>query len=163
MVVSENFDDVTEIRPGVFVFFDLFQYGLGVCAMEDIALSVLGTVIAHNHRTEKLFLDTGALALSKDRGTASQAVDYGYGLLCDVSGRPLPGNLIVEEVNQEHAVVIVHDDSVFDMLPVGSLVRVLPNHACMTAAAYEHYEVVEKEEVIHQWSRCTGWNQQYNY
>ncbi|UAA37683.1 alanine racemase [Paraneptunicella aestuarii] len=159
MVVSENFEEVTEIRPGVFVFYDLFQYGLGVCSLNDIALSVLSAVIGHNRRTGKIFLDAGGLALSKDRGTAGQNVDYGYGLVCNLQGQVIQESLIVEDVNQEHGIVSVSDDSLFERFPIGSLVRILPNHACMTAAAYEYYEIVKQGKVIDRWSRCNGWNE----
>ena len=36
---------VTELRAGVYVFFDLVSAGLGLCALDEIALSVLVTVI----------------------------------------------------------------------------------------------------------------------
>ncbi|MFP3481322.1 alanine racemase, partial [Burkholderia sp. SIMBA_057] len=38
-------EGVTEVRAGVYVFFDLVMHNVGVCALEDIALSVLATVI----------------------------------------------------------------------------------------------------------------------
>jgi D-serine deaminase-like pyridoxal phosphate-dependent protein len=40
-------DGVTEVRCGVYVFFDLFMANVGVCAIENIALSVLTTVGGH--------------------------------------------------------------------------------------------------------------------
>ena len=36
----------------------------------------------------------------------------------------------------------VDDDAWFARLPVGSLVRILPNHACITCAGYEAFDVV---------------------
>ena len=44
---ARNLDGVTEVRAGVYVFFDLVMAGLGVCAVDDIAATVLTTVIGH--------------------------------------------------------------------------------------------------------------------
>lgn len=157
IVASENFEGVTEVRPGVYVFYDLFQAGLGVCQMQDIALSVMTTVMGHNRNRKRLFLDAGALALSKDRSTGSQMQDFGYGLLCDIEGKPFEPKLRVGQVNQEHGIVDVEDLSLFDKLPIGTVVRVLPNHACMTAAAYDLYHVLQNNNYATKWPRCNGW------
>ena len=79
---------VTEVRAGVFMFFDLFQTGVGICSLSDIALSVLATVIGHQQGTGRLIIDAGWMALSRDRGTTSQPVDQKYGLVCDINGVP---------------------------------------------------------------------------
>ena len=155
---AENFDGIEEVRAGVFVFCDLFQRGLGVCNTEDIALSVLTSVIGHRADQNRLFIDAGALALSKDRGTSSQASDCLYGLVCDAGGNPIEG-MIVEGVNQEHGIVTATSGALdFDRFPIGSLLRILPNHACMTEAAHSGYYVLDKsEEVEAFWERCHGW------
>jgi D-serine deaminase-like pyridoxal phosphate-dependent protein len=46
-----------------------------------------------------------------------------------------------------------------DQLPVGSRVRVLPNHVCMTAAMYDAYRVIDgpSDEVVDLWPRINGW------
>ncbi len=171
---AEDLSGVTEARVGVYVFNDLVQSNLGVCALDDIALSVLATVISHKRDTGRVIIDAGGLALSKDHGTASQAIDYGYGQVCAISGLPLPG-LRVVEVNQEHGLIAARDATesaaMFAALPIGSRVRVLPNHACMTAAAYDAYHVdfsrvdssradmvhAESGTTLQRWPRCNGW------
>ena len=150
---------VTEARAGVYVFGDLVQSNIGSCTIDDIALSVLATVIGHKRDTGRVIIDAGGLALSKDHGTAGQVVDYGYGQLCDIAGVPLDG-LRVVEVNQEHGLVAPTLPGVvtamFDALPIGARVRVLPNHACMTAAAYDAYQV-DDGTALRLWPRCNGW------
>ena len=64
---AERLDGVTEVRAGVFVFHDLFQAALGCARVEDIALSVLTTVIGVHPSRATVLVDAGALALSKDR------------------------------------------------------------------------------------------------
>lgn len=156
---SENLDGITEIRAGVFVFQDLVMANLGVCQPEDIALSVLGTVISHKQKYQRLIIDAGGLALSKDHGLSSQNPDYGYGQACHASsGRIIPG-LIVHSTNQEHGLLdMKNSEAGYADMPIGSRLRILPNHACMTAAAYDKYHVIDgSDEIVDIWERCNGW------
>ncbi len=153
-------DGVTEVRAGAYMFMDLFQAGLGVCSVSDIAVSVLATVIGHDRRRGRLITDAGALALSKDRSTASQPIDQRYGVVCRAADcAPWP-ELKVVEVNQEHGMVAHVDGGriAFEALPIGDRLRVLPNHACMTAAAYDRYHVLGADGTVEEtWERCGGW------
>src|SRR3546814_18364054 len=86
------------------------------------------------------------MALSRDRGTQSQRVDQGYGVVCDEAGSPLPG-LLVTGANQEHGIVQVRPGSGASLpeLPVGTRLRNLPNHASPTAAQLDTYHVLTPE------------------
>lgn len=156
---ARDLSGVTEVRAGVFVFFDLMMAGLGVCTVDDIALSVLATVIGHQRAKGRMLVDAGWTALSQDRGTARQAIDQGYGLVCDISGTPYP-DLIVIAVNQEHGILALRSGSVAILpdIPIGSRVRILPNHACATATQFDRYHVLnEIDQVIGTWERFSGW------
>jgi D-serine deaminase-like pyridoxal phosphate-dependent protein len=157
---GRNYSGVTEVRAGVFMFFDLMQAGVGDCTVDDIALSVLSTVIGHQRDRGWTIIDAGWMAMSRDRGTAGQAVDQGYGIVCDLDGQPYP-DLIVIQANQEHGIVAGRPGSSVPVphLPVGAKVRVLPNHACATAAQHEGYMVVEggTHRVHGYWPRFGGW------
>jgi len=156
---AQHLEGVTEMRAGVFVFFDLVMAGLNVCQVDDIALSVLATVIGHQHEKGWTILDAGWMALSRDRGTAKQPVDQGYGLVCDLDGRLLDDFILVG-ANQEHG-IMAHRSGKADgalHLPVGAQVRILPNHACSTAAQYGHYKVLAPgREITATWQRFSGW------
>ncbi len=150
---------VTEVRAGVFVFFDLVMAGIGVCRVQDIALSVLTTVIGHQREKGWILVDAGWMAMSRDRGTSKQAVDQGYGLVCDESGLPIP-DLILADANQEHGVIALRPGSSASLpeLKVGDRLRILPNHACATGAQHGAYNVVRGGlEVEAQWPRFGGW------
>lgn len=156
---ARRLDGVTEVRAGVFVMFDLVMAGIGVCAVEDIALSVLATVIGHRADRGWTFIDAGWMALSRDRGTAKQPIDQGYGIVCDVDGRPYP-DLIVTETNQEHGIIALRPGSTAPQLtlPVGAKVRILPNHACATGAQHDRYHVIAAgSDTVRQWERFRGW------
>ena len=153
---ARDLSGVTELRAGVYTVFDMDQQSRGVCETDEIALSVLSSVIGHNKAAGKILLDAGGLALSKDRSADRFRPEVGYGQLCDADGRIIP-NLFVTSVSQEHGHVRVRDDSDYARFPVGSLLRVLPVHACMTAAAYDYFNVLENGQVSDRWDRVNGW------
>jgi len=155
---ARSLEGVTEVRAGVYVFFDLVMHGLGVCEQSDIALSVLCTVIGHQKEKGWIITDAGWMAMSRDRGTSKQKVDQGYGVVCDIDGKPIPG-LIMLQANQEHGIVGHRDDtSLTPMLPVGTKLRILPNHACATAAQHDSYTVVAGSHTVEaHWPRISGW------
>jgi D-serine deaminase-like pyridoxal phosphate-dependent protein len=156
---ADDVSGVTEVRAGVFVFFDLVMAGLGVCTYDDVALSVLTSVIGHQREKGWTIVDAGWMAMSRDRGTSSQAVDQGYGVVCDTEGRVLP-DLIVSGANQEHGIVSHRsgDPARMPDIPVGTLLRILPNHACATAAQHDRYHVLGAAgEIERVWPRFNGW------
>ncbi|WP_425488793.1 DSD1 family PLP-dependent enzyme [Methylobacterium brachythecii] len=156
---ARDLTGITEVRAGVFMFGDLYQAGVGSVAMGDIALSVLASVIGHQRRKGWIIIDAGWMALSRDRGTAKQTCDQSYGVVCDLSGRPYD-DLIVADANQEHGVVALRSgfDAALPELPVGSRVRILPNHACATGAQHDCYHVLDAAGRIGAiWPRINGW------
>lgn len=150
---------LTELRPGVYMAGDLFQAAIGSLAAEDIAVSVLASVISHDHARGRIVLDAGGLALSKDRSTAALGDgDRGFGLVTDLDGLSTYGDLLVGGVHQEHGEVAVGDPALLERLPVGAKVRVLPNHVCMTTAMYDRYFVVDGgRKVVAEWEKTGGW------
>jgi D-serine deaminase-like pyridoxal phosphate-dependent protein len=71
---------------------------------------------------------------------------------------PYP-DLIVLEVNQEHGIIGLRPGSTGNVpkLPIGSLVRILPNHACATGGQHDRYQVVSGDVVVAEWQRANGW------
>ncbi|MBW0008345.1 MAG: alanine racemase [Sphingomonas sp.] len=156
---SCGFDGVTEVRAGVYAFGDLVQSELGTCTTDDIAIGVLASVIGHNRQHDRVLIDAGFLALSRDRGTAALPIDWGYGAVCDPVSSEIIQDLTVSSTNQEHGIVTARSGEIdFDRFPVGSRVKILPNHACATAAAYDRYFVTEGgEQIVAVWDRVNGW------
>jgi D-serine deaminase-like pyridoxal phosphate-dependent protein len=160
---TANFIDdvtgITEIRAGVFIFQDLVMAGLGVCDIDDIAISVLTSVIGFQKPKGWVITDAGWMALSRDIGTSAQKIDQGYGVVCDISGNPLD-NLIVNSTNQEHGIVAdrAGNKTITEKFLIGDMVRILPNHACATGAMHDKYYVVDSDsEIINVWDRISGW------
>src|SRR5450830_1227675 len=155
---TQDLSGITEVRAGVFAFFDLVMAGLGVCQVRDIAVSVLTTVIGHQPEKGWTIVDAGWMALSRDRGTAKQSVDQGYGVVCALSGQPI-GDLIVTTANQEHGIISSRSGNLelASDMPVGTQLRILPNHACATSAQHAGYHVLTEGRRLGYWSRIAGW------
>jgi len=156
---AEQLDGVTEVRAGVYVFFDLVMHNVGVCSTDDIALSVLTTVIGHQVEKGWVIVDAGWMAMSRDRGTQRQKHDFGYGQVCSVDGTVMPGYLL-SSANQEHG-IISHDGDpdrdVATRFPVGTQLRILPNHACATGAQFPAYQALTEDGKLEPWGRLHGW------
>ena len=119
---------------------------------------MLTSVIGRRPSQSRLLVDAGGLALSKDRSTAAAPIDYSFGLVLDAAGFPSLGGAVVRQAYQEHGVVDCDPSQPFPALPIGSRLRVAPNHACMTAAAHDRYYVVDgADEVVAIWTRVNGW------
>ena len=159
---ARDLTGVTEVRAGVYMFGDMFQAQICSCGVNDLAVSVMAEVTGHRAEYNRLLVDAGALALSKDRSTELVPNDVWFGLVSDLNGTPYSPQLIVSRVHQEHGQVDGEFGAPLDDLPIGTRVRVFPNHVCMTAAMYDRYYVVDSEagsgdEVVAVWPRINGW------
>lgn len=158
-LAAQDLTGVTEVRAGVYVFFDLVMHNVGVCAMDEIALSVLATVIGHQEEKGWAIVDAGWMAMSRDRGTQKQKRDFGYGQVCAEDGTPLAG-YVMDGANQEHGIVARaegRDGDIVRRFPLGTRLRILPNHACATAAQHPVYQAVLPDGEVETWPRFYGW------
>jgi D-serine deaminase-like pyridoxal phosphate-dependent protein len=156
---ATDLQGVTEVRAGVYVFFDLVMHNVGVCALDDIALSVLTTVIGHQEEKGWAIVDAGWMAMSRDRGTQTQKHDFGYGQVCTEDGVPIAGYAIAG-ANQEHGILSRAegvDKEIAARFPIGTRLRILPNHACATAAQFPEYQAVLAGGEVETWPRFHGW------
>ncbi|HEX8710172.1 MAG TPA: alanine racemase [Pyrinomonadaceae bacterium] len=146
---------IDEVRPGNYIFFDLFQATLGSCSLDDCALTVLAAVVHRDRSRRKLVVDAGAVALSKDRGACELDPACGYGRVLDLDGHALGAQ--VDALSQEHGQITIEDEALFEQLKVGARVRILANHSCLTAAQHSHYQVLEDNRIVDRWAIERGW------
>ena len=146
MSAVESLDGITEVRPGNYAFFDHTQCVLGSCEPEDVAVSVLTSVVSR--MPDHSVVDAGALAMSKDPGPAAQG--RGMGPLYD-DKRPghLHPTLQLAALSQEHGIVN-------GPMAVGTRLRVMPNHSCLTVACFDEYHVVRGGTVVDRWKIWRG-------
>lgn len=152
--VVDRFTDCDEVRPGNYVFYDAFQATIGSCAPSDCAVSVFTSVVGSYPERGTLIIDAGALALSKDRGPDHLDPHFGYGIVCDERLARLPLKLV--SISQEHG-KIEGDRDVVARCAVGTRLRVIPNHSCLTAAMYDSYVVIEGDSIVGEWHPVRGW------
>ncbi|MDT8436880.1 MAG: alanine racemase [Gemmatimonadota bacterium] len=132
-----------EVRPGNYALHDFTQVALGTCGPGDCAATVLATVVSSRPAAGTSVIDAGALALSADPGPA-HAPGMGR-LFADGSRDTLRQNARLVSLSQEHGIVS-------EALPLGTRVRVLPNHSCLAVPCFGAYHVVRGEEVLDRWA-----------
>lgn len=158
-LAAENLAGVTEVRAGVYVMFDLVMHNVGVSDTSEIALSVLTTVIGHQQEKGWAIVDAGWMAMSRDRGTQRQKRDFGYGLVCSENGEVLC-DYVMTTANQEHGVISrtgAPDHDIARRFPIGTRLRILPNHACATGAQHPVYHALAQNGTVETWPRFYGW------
>jgi D-serine deaminase-like pyridoxal phosphate-dependent protein len=157
MALAESLEGVTEVRPGNYVFFDRFQSTVGSCTVDDVAFSVLATVLSHYPERGEILVDAGALALSKDEGPTHMEPECGYGAVTDISGQRALEHLRVFSLSQEHGKIAGARAADFAALPVGARLRIVPNHSCLSAALFDRYHVHRDGKLVDEWRPVRGW------
>jgi D-serine deaminase-like pyridoxal phosphate-dependent protein len=150
-VLGKTWEGVNELRPGNYVFFDKHQTDIGTCTLDDCAATILATVASHYPARNQMLIDAGALALSKDTGAVHVQDEITFGA---VAGHP---DLKIASLSQEHGIIEGRSPIRFDEHPIGSRLRVIPNHSCLAAACFPVYHVIEGEEVKEEWTPVRGW------
>jgi D-serine deaminase-like pyridoxal phosphate-dependent protein len=154
MRAIDDLTGVTEVRPGNYIFNDVFQTAIGSCDLDDVAFSVLATVISVDAKHARAAIDAGALALSQDPGPIHVDADCGFGLPITIEDQhPLPG-LRVVSLTQEHGILAGPG---VEALQPGTRLRILPNHSCLAAACFDRFNVLRGTEVVDEWHPVRGW------
>ena len=74
--------------------------------------------------------------------------------MLDLEGHDL--DLRIESLSQEHGEIVAENGDI-SRLQVGSRVRVLANHSCLSAAQHSHYNVLESGRIVDRWEIQRGW------
>lgn len=156
VLVADDLSGITEIRPGNYLFFDAFQTAIGSCHLDEVAFSVLASVIGVYPARNELVVNAGALALSKDPGPVHVDPSCGYGVPVTADEQRLLPALEVKTLSQEHG-VISSEGPLDERWRPGELLRILPNHSCLTAACFDRFHVVRGTEVVDEWRPARGW------
>jgi len=157
MTACKSLDGVTEARPGNYAFFDAFQVAIGSCSVQDVAFSVLATIIGSYPERSGFLVDAGALALSKDPGPVHMDPDCGFGLIFSEDGCRYYPTLKLGALTQEHGQIRVNEPLAARDFPLGARLRILPNHSCLAAACFDRYYIHRSGEVVDEWKPVRGW------
>eukprot|EP00824_Muranothrix_gubernata_P014214 TRINITY_DN29471_c0_g1_i2.p1 TRINITY_DN29471_c0_g1~~TRINITY_DN29471_c0_g1_i2.p1 ORF type:complete len:381 (+),score=35.69 TRINITY_DN29471_c0_g1_i2:126-1145(+) len=149
----EGLTGITEIHPGNYIFYDLHQASIGSCTIKECAATVLTRIVSVYPKRRSLLIDAGALALSKDMGAThlhgSDGFSYGA-----VLGQ---ATLRITRLTQELGTVEGTEETDWDSFHLGDLLRIIPNHSCLTAALFPCYHVIEEGRIIEEWRPDRGW------
>ena len=154
--VVEDLTGVTEVRPGNYALFDVFQSAIGSCTRSDVALSVITEVIGRYPARDTLLVDAGALAMSKDPGAVHVSAEQDFGVVCHPISQQAILGLRLVSLSQEHGKVVM-DSTTSGPVAVGDKLRILPNHSCLVTALYPTIYVVQGTQVVDQWRPARGW------
>ncbi|KAF7327941.1 D-ser-dehydrat domain-containing protein [Mycena kentingensis (nom. inval.)] len=149
--LSQLLNGKLEIHAGNYPMNDLQQKHTTLISDAHIAHYVLATVVSQypgrgDDGGDEAMCDAGGIAMSKDTGPSG-----GYG---DVIGKPWR----LGRISQEHGILTPTEKGA-KMPAVGELVDIVGQHACMIAAAYPWYYIVEDggRTVIDVWVSWKGW------
>ncbi|KAF8168133.1 putative serine dehydratase domain-containing protein [Crassisporium funariophilum] len=144
-----------ELHAGNYPMLDLQQQHTGLIDNACIAQRVRTTVISYYHGrgpngTDEAMVDAGAIAFSKDTGPS--------GVYGEVIGHPWK----LTRISQEHGILTRSEDTDRTTLPLGTMVDIIGQHACLIAAAYPWYYIVDGEvengtQVVDVWVPWKGW------
>jgi D-serine deaminase-like pyridoxal phosphate-dependent protein len=133
-----TFGSSTEIRTGNFCFYDLTQWQIGSCELEEIAICMACPIIATYPDRQEVLIHGGGVHFSKD---VLAHPEYGtiYGLVVheDEWSNPI-SDCYITKLSQEHGTVKVNVPMSY-RLNVGDTLYILPAHSCLTADAMPYY------------------------
>ena len=129
---SSKNSNVSEIRPGNFVFYDNIQYVLGSCHKKDWALAVMATVISQPSE-DQIVIDAGSKALNLDKGAHATQLIKGFGRVLNINGE-------IIRLSEEHGIMKLSSKQ---SIRLGSPVIIIPNHVCAVVNLYSHYYFVD--------------------
>lgn len=130
---------LSEVRPGTYVFNDHNQIDLGACPPEQVALTVLTTVLS-TPTAERAIVDAGAKTLAQQ---ASPPLSAGCGW---VLGRP---EGVLYRLNDEHGFLDTRELS--PRPHIGDKLRIIPPRAPTCVNLGDAMYVVEGEKVVDVW------------
>ncbi|KAI7856088.1 putative serine dehydratase domain-containing protein [Circinella umbellata] len=140
--VNKALEGIAEVHAGAYSLLDRQQMATGLCTEKDIAISVACRVASRYPDRGTTLIDGGALAFSKDN-----APQGGFGITTT--------GVVLQSVSQEHGILASSSPD----MHVGDIIRVQPNHCCLTSACHNYYLIVEDggDQVVDVWFPVRGW------
>jgi len=147
--IANDFNDIQEIRPGNFVFYDITQCAIGSCKEENIAVVMACPVVAVYPTRGEIVVHGGGVHFSKDFLKQSDgSIIYGRVVQLQADGWLLPSTtMVVKSLSQEHGVIKATTEQCASVKP-GDLMGVLPVHSCMTADVMGEYYTLSGERIV---------------
>ena len=142
--IMNDFENIDEIRPGNFVFYDVMQYELGSCDIEQIAVAVACPVVAIHKKTNELIIYGGGVHFSKEAVTNKKYGEYFGIVVSNDNWSKKIENVYLKKLSQEHG-TIQGTSKFINSCKIGDIITTLPVHSCMTANSYNQYYTIQKK------------------
>ncbi len=146
----DDFSGVDEIRPGNFIFYDLMQFSLGSCELDQIAVAVACPVVSRSVKRNEVTIYGGAIHFSKDFLYKNNG-DHLYGYIVRIEdkgwSKPIPGAFLAN-LSQEHGIIRAPRE-VIEEIKIGDVLGVLPVHSCLTANLMKGYLTLDGEAIAY--------------
>jgi len=141
--LADDFNGFDEVRPGNFVYYDVMQFHIGSCRLEEIAVAVACPVVSVYPERNEMVLYGGAVHLSKEFIAADNNFKL-FGYVVELNGNdwsePISG-AYVSSLSQEHGIVKMPEQYITRYKP-GDVVGILPVHSCLTADLLKDHSVI---------------------
>tara|TARA_Y100001954_G_C15791629_1_gene595363 strand:- start:258 stop:1346 length:1089 start_codon:yes stop_codon:yes gene_type:complete len=133
--ILDEFSEIDEIRPGNFVYYDLMQYELGACDLDDIALKIVCPVISKSIERNEVVVYGGGVHLSKDRiQLGGKSV---FGKVDMINNIAVADEIYLKSVSQEHGIINVPEEYI-KKIKHGDLISIIPVHSCLTLNLHKY-------------------------
>jgi len=144
----DHFDQVDEVRPGNFVFYDLMQWLIGSCSQEQIAVGVACPVVAKHDDRREIVIYGGAVHLSKEfvYDAAGRKIYGGIALPAETGWTAMRSASYLAAISQEHGIVRA-DKELFATTEIGDLLVIIPVHSCLTANLLREYLTLDGQRM----------------
>ena len=148
--IMNSFNNIDEIRPGNFVFYDLMQVKLGSCQIDDIAICLSATIIAKYENRDEIVIHCGAVHLSKEYliSDGEFGIPSGkkyYGILVKLNDNGTWSTIIedcyISNISQEHGTICVSNNKL-DLFQIGDIIGILPIHSCLTKNLMQNFTII---------------------
>ena len=149
--VMNDFGVATEMRPGNFMFYDLMQYQITACSLDEIAVAMACPVIAKHPDRNEIIIHGGGVHFSKD---VLEFEDLGkvFGFVVndddELGWSTIIEGVYLKKLSQEHG-TIKATDKFIEHCKIGDIIKILPVHSCMTADLMREYLSTDGEWIEH--------------
>jgi D-serine deaminase-like pyridoxal phosphate-dependent protein len=124
----------TEHRAGTYVFNDRMMLACGAATMDDLALTVVGTIVSRA-APDRGIVDTGSKTLTSDTGGLE-----GHGLILEHPEAK------IAKFAEEHGFLDLTKCN--DRPKVGDVVRIVPNHVCVVVNMVDRLVATRGDEIV---------------
>ena len=137
---THEIPEITELRVGTYVFYDLAHNYWGVCGLTDCALTILTTVVS-TPTPDRVILDTGAKTLTRNHRTRPDSPQHqAYGV---IKGCP---EALLTNLSEEHG--HLNTANTTRRFKVGEKVQVIPVDSWAVVSINDTFALVQEDRVL---------------